>query len=566
MVLCWRRVPSLHSIRGAAAVLAAALPLTAAAQDTTQTPASAPTQFTVFLRAMPIASEQVSVERTADGWEITGSGRAGSPPNVVTRRLRLRYDAEWKPLELSLDVTTNTEVTGLRTTVSGTSARNEINAGGTPSEKTDTIDSASILLPNPLFASYEALAARLQTAAAGASIAAYVAPQGSITIEVREVSSERIQTLARVIDARLSRLTMRSTGASPLDVDIWSDETGRLLRVSVPSQALEVMREDVAAVSTRRVVVSRDNDELVRVPGNGFSIAGTISKPVKPTSARLPAIVLVAGSGPVDRDETVAGVPIFGQLAGALADAGMIVVRYDKRGVGQSGGRPEAATLESYADDLRSIVRFMSERRDVDPERLVVVGHSEGGAVAMLAAAREDRIKGLVLIASIGMTGAELNLAQVTRALSRGTRTPAEQQATIELQKKIQAAVLGTGTWDGIPETFRLQADTPWFRSFLAFDPARWMRDIDQPILVVQGQLDTQVDPSNADRLEKLARTRDRDKIVEVVKIPGINHLLLEATSGEVEGYLSLGGRDVSPTVSTALTNWLRKTLSPRSR
>jgi hypothetical protein len=565
-------VPSFYSIRAVAAVLVAVVPLTALTQDSGQTtPASSPSssaaaaQFTVFRRAVPVASEQVSVERTAEGWEISGSGRTGSPPNVATRRLRLRYDADWRPLGLTLDVTVGTEVSGLRTDVTGTSARNEITTGTDTTEKTDTIDPRAILLPNPLFASYEALAARLQTASAGMSIPAYVAPQGSLAIEVREVTSERIQTLARVIEARLSRITMRAEGAAPLDVEVWGDEAGRLLRVSVPSQALEIMREDVASVSTRRVVASRDNDELVRMPGNGFSLSGTVSKPPKPRpGARLPAAVLVSGSGPVDRDETVAGVPIFGQLAGALADAGFIVVRFDKRGVGQSGGRPEAATLEDYAEDLRAVVRFMSERRDVDRDRLVVIGHSEGGAIGMLAAAREDRIKGLVLLASIGSTGAELNMAQVTRALDRSNRSAAERQATIDLQKKIQAAVLGSGTWDGIPEAFRAQADTPWFRSFLAFDPARHIREIDQPILVIQGLLDTQVDPSNADRLETLARTRDRDKVVEVVKVPGINHLLLPATTGDVDEYASLRDLQISPAISTAVAGWIQKVFRSR--
>ena len=105
------------------------------------------------------------------------------------------------------------------------------------------------------------------------------------------------------------------------------------------------------------------------------------------TGKPLPAIVLVAGSGPSDRDETVAGIPIFGQLAGALADAGFLAVRYDKRGVGQSGGRPESATLADYAEDLRAVVRFTSDRKDVDRRRVAIVGHGEGGMLGLLTAA-----------------------------------------------------------------------------------------------------------------------------------------------------------------------------------
>src|SRR5207249_1775364 len=132
------------------------------------------------------------------------------------------------------------------------------------------------------------------------------------------------------------------------------------------------------------------------------------SKPAKAEAMRRPAVLLVGGSGPTDRDELTFGIPIFGQLADAIADAGFIVLRYDKRGVGMSGGRDEAATLADYADDVRAAIKLLSERKDVDPRRIAVVGHSEGGIVAMLAAAKDKRIAALALVATPGMTGAEL--------------------------------------------------------------------------------------------------------------------------------------------------------------
>src|SRR5205823_8942390 len=129
--------------------------------------------------------------------------------------------------------------------------------------------------------------------------------------------------------------------------------------------------------SSRTVRISRANDEAVTIPSNGFTLAGTLSRPASSTVPRLPAVVLAGGSGGGDRDGFVAGVPILGQIAGALADAGFIVIRYDKRGMGQSGGRAEAATLADYADDLRAAVKFLEARKDVDPKRLAVVGHGE---------------------------------------------------------------------------------------------------------------------------------------------------------------------------------------------
>ena len=158
---------------------------------------------------------------------------------------------------------------------------------------------------------------------------------------------------------------------------------------------------------------------------------------------------------------------------------------------------------------MRAAVKFLSNRKDVDSKRIAVLGYGDGGAVAMLAAAREKRISSLVLVATIGTTGAELNLEQVKRALDRSNRPDADKQATLERQKKIQQAVItGTG-WDELA-AYRRQADTPWFQSFLAFDPAEVMKDVRQPVLILHGELDTEVAPVHAERLQALANQRKK--------------------------------------------------------
>src|SRR5207342_3163416 len=114
-----------------------------------------------------------------------------------------------------------------------------------------------------------------------------------------------------------------------------------------------------------QVAISRPNDEQVRILANGFSLTGTVSKPAGAARGALPAVVVAGDSGPTDRDELVAGIPVLGQLAGALADAGFLVVRYDKRGIGQSGGRPESAGLLDYVEDARAAVKMLERRKDV---------------------------------------------------------------------------------------------------------------------------------------------------------------------------------------------------------
>ncbi|MGC4085206.1 MAG: alpha/beta fold hydrolase [Vicinamibacterales bacterium] len=526
-----------HCIRARIAGLLAAVALIASPGQTLAQPADE-SAFTIYVRGTAVGNEQVTVQQSADGWTITSSGRLSQPIDLVVRQFKARYDAAWHPLELIVDATLRGVPSFLSTTISGTTASNEI-AGAPGTERvrrTDTIDPAAILMPNPFIAPYEVLAARLRTAASGTTFSLYQPGQGLFTALVGAAAAEKIQTVDRVIDATRTTVTFQTTSQPPVDAEIWADEKGRLLRLRIPTQGLEVAREDMAAVSTRRLTMTRANDETVRIQANGFSLAGTISKPAA-ASGPLPAVILVAGSGPTDRDETVAGIPIFGHIAHALADAGFLVLRYDKRGVGQSGGRIESAALVDYAEDLRAAIRMIADRKDVDRRRIALVGHSEGGSLALLAASKEKRVAAVALVATVGTTGADLNMYQVEHALERSNRPEAERQNTLDLQRRIQQAVLSGKGWEAInvPDGVRRQADTPYFQSFLAFDPARIMKDVDQPILILQGTLDVQVPPENADKLEAMAKARKKNPGVDVVKIAGVNHLLVPAKTGEVD-------------------------------
>lgn len=557
---------SLHCTCALAALALAAQAPVAALQ---QRPPAAPnvgetaSSLTIFVRGVPVGSEQSAVTRSADGWTITGSGRIGAPLNVVATRLEVRYDPNWKPLELTLDATVRGQDTTLRTTVNGGTITNRVTTNG-QSVVTTAMTEAEVLLPSTFFAPYEALAARLRTAGSGSTIAGYFAPQAPVTIAVGETSSNRFQTATRVIEARRSHVTITPIGVgTSLEIDIWADPNGRLVRLSIPAEGLEVVREDVASVSARHVPISRPNDEQVRIPGNGFSLAGTISKPADSNGKLLPGVVLLGG-GPADRDLEVAGVPILGEIAGALADAGFLTLRFDKRGVGQSGGRIESATLADLAEDARAGIKLLAQRMDVDAKRLAVVGHGEGGAVALLAAARDKRISAVGLLAASGIPGSDLILEQQQHLLRRSSLSEAERQDRVDLQKRInQAAIAGKG-WDQLPPEARRQADNAEFQSLLAHDPAKILPDVRQRLLILQGELDTEVAPSNADRLEALARKRKNAPAVEVVRLPGVNHLLILAVTGEVDEYTTLSDKHVSSSVSQALVAWLRRTFGAK--
>ena len=558
-------MPSLHSIRAALAAAALALPLSASAQvvlPAPPLPETGGTNFTIFLAGAPIGSEQIAVNRTAIGWTIVSSGRLGAPIDAVERRTQVRYTADWKPLEFTFDGVVRGVTQAIHTTIDGTTATSEITSAGQSKPKRDTIGADAVLVfPSTFFGPYEALAARLKTATPGSEIPLYFEALQSVTAVVGESSVDQIQTTGRLVNARRTRVTV-ALPAGNLAVDLWTDDSGRMIRFSVPLQALEVVREDIAAVSSRSVTISRPNDQQVNIPSNGFSLAGTVSKPASTGAARLPAVVLVGGSGPTDRDGLAVGIPILGQIAGALADAGYIVIRYDKRGIGQSGGRAESASLADYADDVRAAIKVLADRKDVDPKRIAVVGHSEGGLVALMAAAKDKKIAAVGLIGTPGMTGADLVLAQQKHLLDRTKMTPEEKQAKVDEQKKIHQAVMTGKGLELLPPNVRRSVDNPEFQGILTSDPARLVPPVRQPLLIVQGGLDTQVEPHNADLLEGLARQRKNAAAVEVVKVPGINHLLVPAATGEFSEYADLKDKNVSKAVTGAIVTWLNKTLS----
>ena len=521
-------------------------------------PAEGDVEFTLFLNGARVGIERVRLAKSGSNWVLSSTAQFGAPLNTTVNRFEVKYTTDWQPTELHIEATQGNRPMTLNTSFGVTTAINEITQNGTTTSKTDQVSARTIVLPNTFIAGYEALAARLVSSQPGTELRAYVAPQAEVIVSVKAVSAEQLSSPVGMIAARKYDVVFQNPGR-PLDGSITVDSRSRLVRLDMPAAGLRVVRSELAGVAVRSQPVRNPNDSDVLIPMPGFSLAGTMTVPKEPGKLRRPAVVLVAGSGSVDRDEVVAGIPIFAQIAGGLADQGFIVLRYDKRGVGQSGGRSERVTIPDYADDLVLVVRWLAKRQDIDPKQITVVGHSEGGAVAMLAAEHEDKIASLVLIAAPGMRGADLVLEQQRHALDVMGASEQDRKAKIELQTRIQEAVVTDKGWESIPKELREQADSAWFRSLLLFDPAKVMPDVPQPILIVQGDLDQQVLPHHADQLAALARNRKKSPPVEVVHLPGINHLLVPAKTGDVSEYSSLPDKTIAPAVIKTIADWLKK-------
>jgi pimeloyl-ACP methyl ester carboxylesterase len=515
-------------------------------------------ELTLFLGGKRVGVEQMRVARAGSLWIITSTAQFGPPLNVTMNRFELKYTSDWQPSELHIEAMQPGRSLALTTSFGVTTATNVISQNGTTTSRTDQISARTIVLPNSFYAGYVVLAARLAGTAPGTELPVYVAPSAEIKVTVKGATDEQIAGPSGSLSMRVYELTFQNPDG-PLEATVATDTRGRLLRLEIPAAGIRLIRSDLAGVSTRTQPIRNPTDANVIIPGLGFNLSGTLTMPPGVGRLRHPSVVLVAGSGQGERDEVVAGVPIFAQIAGALAQQGFAVLRYDKRGVGQSGGRSERVTLQDYADDLTTAVKWMAGRPDIDPRNVAVAGHSEGGAVAMLAAAHEKKISRLILIAAPGRPGSELILDQQRHVLDVMKTPETERQAKIELQKKIQAAVIADKGWEGIPAELRAQADSTWFRSLLLFDPAKVMPRVKQPVLIIQGDLDTQVAPANADTLAELARARKKAGPVEVLQLPGLNHLLVPATTGEVSEYGTLKDKKVAPAVTAAIVDWLKK-------
>lgn len=307
------------------------------------------------------------------------------------------------------------------------------------------------------------------------------------------------------------------------------------------------------------------NDEEVVIRMNGYQLAGTLSLP-RNARRRVPAVVLITGSGQQTRDEAI---PIpglenyrpFRQIAEHLAARGVAVLRVDDRGMGGSTGRETlpTATTSSFADDTRAQIAYLRARREIDPERIALAGHSEGGSIAMMIAATDARIRAIVLLAAMGRTGREINLAQQEEALAQTPGLTEERKNELRAeQRRILQTVIEGGDTSQLPPQVR--QFLPWFREFLTFDPQAEMRRVRQPVLIFQGELDRQVTANNAALLERAAREAgNRD--VTARALPGLNHLFLPARTGAWSEYSTLTTTALSAELLGALGAWLEARL-----
>jgi len=337
-----------------------------------------------------------------------------------------------------------------------------------------------------------------------------------------------------------------------------SDQTLELRRPQNPVKPFPYTEEEVTFAS----------------PGTGITLAGTLTLP-KGTGP-FPAMLLIAGSGPQDRDNSIANHRPFLVIADALTRRGVIVLRYDKRGVGKSSGSTDAATTIDLAVDAAAALAYLRSRKEVDMAHVGLLGHSEGAIIAPYLAKNSKDVTSLVLLAApatpgeqtllnqsemIGRAGglnddqleASLGFDKAAYSLVRQEKDPAA------LSEKLVKLVKETGLDSALPpsalETQLRMLTSPWFRFFLDYDPMPNLKAVKCPVLALYGQKDLQVSSkANLPLLQK-ALQQAGNSHAEVRELSELNHLFQHAFTGTPAEYSAIE-ETFSPETLKIVVDW----------
>jgi len=332
-----------------------------------------------------------------------------------------------------------------------------------------------------------------------------------------------------------------------------------------------------------------DEEEVsYRNQKDNIKIAGTLTLPRG--GGPYPVVLLITGSGSQDRNETIAGHHPFLILADYLTRNGIAVLRLDDRGVGGTDLGSLSATSENFVEDVLAGVNFLKQRKDINPKMIGLIGHSEGGMIAPMLAARSNDVAFIVLLAGPGQRGEDIIYSQTELILkAQGTHVDTIRH-TLALAKMINSIVKTEpdekcieqkineeiAAYDRTlgdlqkqlfsPAAAAIKASmpiykTPWYRYFITFDPAPVLKNVKVPVLALNGELDLQVPAKENLELIGAALKEGGNQDVTLKAFPKLNHLFQTTQTGLPSEYGQID-ETMSPEVLKVVSDWiLRRTV-----
>lgn len=301
-------------------------------------------------------------------------------------------------------------------------------------------------------------------------------------------------------------------------------------------------------------------------------LAGTLTMPE--IGNKFTAVVMVTGSGPQNRNEELMGHKPFWVIADWLTRQGIAVLRYDERGVGESEGNYSACGIPDFAEDAAAAIAYLKTRKEINPQKIGVIGHSEGGAVAVILAAQ--RLPAFIVsLAGPGVNGREVMRSQREILFRKSGLTDDyiaqynESMAKMEdmildpemdeptLKDKLKTMLAGTAPSPEQVEATIKQLTAPALVSLLRYDPAIYFKDIKCPVLALNGDKDLQViSRPNLEGFKQIAMNGNKQVVTR--EYPNLNHLFQQSTTGLPTEYSQIE-ETIHPPVLKDMSEWILK-------
>lgn len=342
-------------------------------------------------------------------------------------------------------------------------------------------------------------------------------------------------------------------------------QMGATFKLDLSRQEITVNRPQ----EPKRPFPYKEENVTFRNDKAGINLGGTITLPQG--TGKYPAVILVSGSGAQNRDEELMAHKPFLVLSDYLTRRGIAVLRYDDRGVGESQGEYSTATVQDFATDASAALAYLKTREEIEPTKVGMIGHSEGGMIAFILAARGEP-EFIVSMAGAGISGKELlNLQREALGKQSGLSDEyikqSNQQSTeaMELAAQINdIEALEKEIASRFPllasqaKTVARQLASPEIISIFQFDPDDYYKDIKCPVLALNGDKDVQViaDP-NLNNIQRQL-TAQGNKQVTVIKYPGLNHLFQTSKTGMPDEYGQIE-ETINPVVLEDIGDWILK-------
>lgn len=331
----------------------------------------------------------------------------------------------------------------------------------------------------------------------------------------------------------------------------------------------------------------RSEDVTFSNPAGNFSLAGTLTMPE--TGTRFPAVVLISGSGPQNRDEELMGHKPFLIWADFLTRHGYAVLRFDDRGCYQSKGDFSTATTFDFATDAEAAFNYLRTRKEINPKKIGLMGHSEGGIIAPLVASRNKEVAFVVMLAGTGIRGKDILLqqqvligkasgmsdkdistngkmnAEIFDMVDKITQTDSlKAHLNLYLQEKSNELpeLKNKKNKDELFDSQLKKILNPWMLCFLRYNPVPMLENVKCPLLAINGSKDLQVPAStNLPSINKALKSGG-NKHFKTMELQGLNHLFQECKTGAPSEYGNIE-QTISPLALETVLKWLQENVKP---